>query len=324
MSKRIVVTLGTTSSGRETSWRSTKFVADIVRKETTAPLGYRLGSRILGLGVDALIVAFKARRQHPHAAYLATSPWVGAALKLLGARDVATMGIFAEPNSATFKILRRILSSSPVLAAARLEEQTWTQAGGNAVYVRYGNTFGYPVRSTTPHGGVLRIFVGGTSDRDPALIDRLATQVLQAHTPTHLTIIDRSKPATVRFDSNLISKTGPVTPEEFGRLLSSSDVAFLPLAKENSRGAGHMVCVGALECGVPVATTRVPGMTDFLQQPDVHAIDPDGDIRAQLEHLAGRFPFSESASIRERWAETHSFDAYLRRIAAALDGISPD
>jgi hypothetical protein len=307
------VALGKSSVANTQPWLESGFVVRVVRLSWAAPSGRRLGSRMLGLGVDSIAIAIKVIAMRVQEPVLAANPWVGAALRFLGRRDVSVTGIYASPGSRSHRLLRVALKESPVITTVDLEASAWVDSGGRAVAVRYGNSFDYPFR-TEGDSTVLRVFVGGSSDRDSVVVELLEQEVMASESPVLLTVIAGGESSTWSNARSTIERLGWVTNEEFGRRLAASDVVFLPLER-GQRAAGHMVTVGALEAGVPVVTTRSEGMNGYVDGEFVSFGDADRAILPQLEERARR---TDPRAVRAYWAEVFSLRAYISRVGAAL------
>ncbi|WP_156466019.1 MULTISPECIES: hypothetical protein [unclassified Rathayibacter] len=318
MTKRYtMVALGRPVPGYAELWESQPEIAGIVRFEHAQPQGIRWGRRALGLGVDAAVVAVKAVLTGPRRSFLALNPWTGAALRLLGRRDLAVTGLYAREGSRSWRILRRLLGSAPVIATVEVEAAAWTADGGRAAHVLYGTEFPYPSKREHDAGQPPSLFVGGSSDRDRTVVDALIAQVLDSPDPIHLTLaIGReSSPLSNGAGSRVVS-VGPVTQAEFGRLMSEADLVFLPL-KIGERAAGHMVTVGALQIGVPVATTPSIGMKGYIDGVFVRVVRGGDTLLADLLVIA-REMRTRTSEIRAHWAATHSRTVNARAVLDAL------
>jgi len=313
-----LVALGRDSSGHDAYWRDAWFIAGVTRLAIAAPSGRRRGSRIFGLGLDAGLVAMKVLFTARRGPFLASNPWVGAALKLLGRRDVSVTGIYASRGSRSFTILRRILRSAPVVTTVALEAEAWVAEGGIATPVLYGNTFGYPVHEEAD-SSVLRIFIGGSSDRDYACISKLEAELRSSSRKSELIVVADEAPSNWSNDFATIQHTGRISAQEFGDRIAKSDVVFLPLL-QNGRAAGHMVTVGALESGVPVVSTDTPGMQGYVDGRFVRYSNDDEALLDQLE-VAAEFGKSNRGAIRDYWMSKFSLSAYISRVGAALASI---
>ena len=313
-----MVVLGAADPEYDALWTSSPDVAEVVRFEHAQPQGLRFGRRSLGLGADAFLAAVKAVVTRPRARFLAVNPWTGAALRLLGRRDIAVTGIYATEGSRSWRMLRRVLGDAPVVATVSIESEAWRAAGGRSAHVLYGTTFDYPERR--PAAGPVRVFIGGSSDRDLALVERIAAEAARSATPILLTIAVGRAGETVTTESgSVVRRMGPVSQAEFGRALADSDVVFLPL-KDGDRAAGHMVAVGALQSGVPVASTRSIGMTGYVDGEYVREIDRAAEVLPQLSAIAVEMR-DRAADIRSYWRRTHSREVGAAAVLAALRGL---
>lgn len=116
-----------------------------------------------------------------------------------------------------------------------------------------------------------------------------------------------------------IEHFGRVSSEEFGRIMSTSDVVFLPILNK-PRASGHMVCVGALECGLPVVSSECTGMDGYVDGTFVAYLDPSSSVLEQLIACA-EGPLN-SDQVREFWTEHFSLDAYIGRVLTAVDHLT--
>ena len=320
---RVLLVLGRDSSKVDQYWLASGAVSEVVRLENAVPSGLRFGNRILGLGVDSVALALKAVVLRKGRRYLAANPWIAVALRLLGVRDIAITGLYASPGSRSFAVLRRFLGDAAVVTTVQIEADAWNEAGGRAAPVLYGNTFGYSPRSSDDPR-TLTIFIGGSSDRDAAVIATLERELLEGQPSvfTSLIVVANDQPSFVATEFVSVEHTGYVSAARFGELLSSSDVVVLPL-RPNGRAAGHMVTVGALEAGVPVLTTSSNGMEGYVDGRYVKYLVDDLPMLSQASELAA-LGLRERANIVEHWRAVFSRGAYVKRVAHALmelDGI---
>jgi glycosyltransferase involved in cell wall biosynthesis len=312
----VMVSLGRKRTASDLDWIDSGLVRRVVRFERAVPSGLRLGSRALGLGLDSVIVALKVAVLAPRGPYLAANPWVAVALRLVGKRRVAVTGIYAETGSRSFRLLRRFLGDAPVVTLVRHEAESWTAAGGRATPVIYGNTFDYPYPTPVRTDSRASIFIGGSSDRDPAAIIRLETELREADAPIDLVIVSKEEPSTWSGREATITRTGYVPADEFGRLIARSDVVYLPLS-HGHRAAGHMVAVGALEVGVPVMCSDSPAMTGYVDGTYIRTVSSVDEVLPQLLEVAlwGRH---RRQATRATWEARYSHRAYVERVATAL------
>ncbi|MDQ0768072.1 glycosyltransferase involved in cell wall biosynthesis [Pseudarthrobacter defluvii] len=180
----------------------------------------------------------------------------------------------------------------------------------------YGNSLGYPAQKP---GDGFHIFIGGSSDRDPQAIRALEEEVLSSPTPVQLDIATGGPASEIRRGGNVVRHPGYVSQKEFGELLSTASVVFLPLAR-GTRAAGHMVLVGAVESGIPVAVTPNEGMKEYVIEPGVVLCDPDRAILPQLRELADATRGRQS-EIRALWKAQLSLDSYISRIMEVLEPV---
>ncbi|WP_170944614.1 glycosyltransferase [Rhodococcus sp. 14-2483-1-1] len=229
----------------------------------------------------------------------------------------AVTGLYAVPGTNSWKLLQRSLKDIPIVTTAEIEAEQWVNEGGKATAVLYGNTFGYPEASTSTT--VPTIFIGGTSDRDPDLISSLIDEVRTDTRSVRLIVADGSGSRTWRGERAEIEHFGRVSSEEFGRIMSTSDVVFLPILNK-PRASGHMVCVGALECGLPVVSSECTGMDGYVDGKFVTHLDPEASILDQLIACADG-PL-DSEQVRAYWTENFSLDAYIGRVLTAVDHLT--
>ncbi|MDT0168125.1 glycosyltransferase [Pseudarthrobacter sp. BRE9] len=160
------------------------------------------------------------------------------------------------------------------------------------------------------------IFVGGSSDRDEVLMSRLEREVLQAESGVRLTLAVGGEPGLTEVNGNAVHRPGLLSQAEFGELLSTASVAFIPI-RNGIRAAGHMVMVGALECGIPVLISPAQGVREYILGPAIDALTVEGDILPQLRTLAAD-PRNGSAQVKTFWQDVYSLEAYTRRVAHVL------
>lgn len=316
-SELTMLALGRRSDRVDEAWARSGRVTSIVRFEHAAPSGVRFGKRIFGIAMDSFVLAAKARLRHHSESFLCANPWIAVALRAVGVSAFAVTGLYAVPGTSSWNLLRRSLKDIPIITTAEIEAEQWVSEGGKATAVLYGNTFGYPAASApTP---VPTIFVGGTSDRDTELISSLVDEVRTDMQSVRLIIADGSGSRMWRGERAEIEHFGRVSSEEFGRIMSTSGVVFLPILNK-PRASGHMVCVGALECGLPVVSSECTGMDGYVDGKFVTHLDPAASILDQLIECADR-PL-DNEQVRDYWTEHFSLDAYIGRVLTAVDHLT--
>lgn len=308
------------SDGRE-RWDGDPRIVAITRVQRPAPSGRRLGSRVLGLGLDALRVAARGRLVSRGVPVIAMNPWTTFAVRLLGLSRVATVGLYAVEGGRSWRMLRTVIGSRPVVTLSDHEASRWRDAGGRAVAVRYGSTF-----AEIPHEDLeqdetadrtrpTRVFTGGSSDRDAAAVDALAEEIGrddEGRLRLVVAVGDRSTSDTGR-----VRRVSQVSPPDFSRLVAESDVVYLPLT-DNGRAVGHMVLVEALQRGKPVVATWVTGMDEYFDGSYVRRAE--GDLLQQLLDVAASFRGRE-ADVRDFWRAHYSSEAFGRRVLDGLDSL---
>lgn len=310
--KYTVVTLGSTTTEGADFWRSTNKVDRIVELRRAAPNGYRFNSRIMGIALDSFMVALKCYATRERGPFLATNPWIGVALKLTGRRQVVVTGTYAAPGSRSWRILQRVLRSAKVITLSSAEAELWNESlPGSASALVYGNTFDYEEEAPSKKR-TIRVFVGGSSDRDRAAVLDLAENLPDE---IETLVIAMGNPMPQRIEGTKIHDAGTVGQIEFGRLMASADVVYLPLV-EGLRSAGHMVIVGALQLGIPVVVTPVAGVLDYITPSAVVPEDKE-NVADQLVQV-GQDGRSRRDELKRLWKDEFSRDRYMRRIASTL------
>jgi glycosyltransferase involved in cell wall biosynthesis len=311
--KYTVVTLGKLTSEDADFWRLTKKVDRIVEFKKASPNGYRFNSRILGIALDSFIVALKCYASGERGPFLATNPWIGVALKLTGRRQIVVTGTYAAPNSSSWRILQSVLRSAKVITLSSAEAELWNESlPGSASALVYGNTFNY-VDTAPNERQPIRVFVGGSSDRDRAAVLELAEKL---PADIELLVIAMGNPATQRIEGAKVQDVGTVGQLEFGKLMASADVVYLPL-REGLRSAGHMVVVGALQLGIPVVVTPVAGVLDYIT-PNAVVPEDRQNIVQQLVRV-GRDGRSRRDELKLLWKAEFSRECYTMRVASVLE-----
>jgi hypothetical protein len=306
--------------GRE-RWDGDPRIVAVTRVQRPAPSGRRMGSRVLGLGVDALRVAARGRFVSPGTPIIAMNPWTTFAARLLGLSRVATVGLYAVEGGRSWRMLRTVIGSRPVVTLSDHEASRWRSAGGRAVAVRYGSTFPEIPRSaleredSADRTRTTHVFAGGSSDRDAAAIEALAEQVGRDDSGSLRLVVavgDRSASDTGR-----VRRVTEVSPSAFSRLVAESDVVYLPLT-DNGRAVGHMVLVEALQRGKPVVATWVTGMDEYFDGRYVRRAE--SDLLQQLVEVAASFRGRE-ADVQDFWRANYSSEAFGKRVLDGLDSL---
>lgn len=309
-----VLDLGPAPEDGVERWGADQRIRRVIRVTNPAPTGRRLGSRALGLGVDALRVAFRARLSSRPGPLIAMNPWTAVMSRLLGLDRVCSVGLYAVEGGRSWRLLRRILGQRPVVTLSEHEATRWRLAGGRARAVRYGATFeALESDLSAQPGRVFSVFIGGSSDRDLEGIRRLTAEVENAE-DVRLVI---AAGGVVESDTGRVRRLKTLRSSEFSRQLAQSDVVYLPLA-DNGRAAGHMVLVEALQRGKPVVATWVSGMDEYFDGEYVTKALPD--LLPQLRETASRFS-ERSGEITDYWRHEYSKTAFGARILNALEAM---
>lgn len=308
-----LLAIGPKNERADKAWLASSVVDSIVRQPSQAVNGKRLNNRMLGIGLDSLLLALRTLRPGTKGPYLANNPWIAAGLRLTGRRNFAVTGIYAEPGSRSWKILQALIGHAPVITLSESEADAWNADGGRALPVLYGNTFGYPPKVPSKP---FHIFVGGSSDRHQALIDALEREVLQSDEAVHLTLAVGGEEGTKQASGNVVYRPGYIEQSKFGELLSTASVVFLPL-RSGIRAAGHMVLVGALECGIPVLISPTEGVREYVGGAAVWALEENKPMLPQLRALISDSR-QDGTEIRRLWEEKFSLEAYTSRVSSVL------
>lgn len=312
----VIVGLGSISPSRAEVWADALPNVKIVTLQHPAASGRRFDKRTLGIGLDSLAVAAKAAHVAGNP-ILALNPWPAVACRLLtSSRNLACTGIYAKPGSRSWKLLRHSLGTSTAVVAMSASEATaWNEDGGRAAPAKWGGTFDLPL-STEPEE-TIRIFVGGTSDRDSLAIKKLVQEVESSTYDMELVIADGTGP---RFWSNgytSIRWLPFVAQTIFLQELARCHVSFLPLT-EHGRAAGHMVLCASLEAGLPVLATPIRAMQEYMNTAVTH-----WDGNSPLQALLGlaRADIATRLSQRRIWESDMSFPAHVESVMAACHSL---
>ncbi|MEV7135690.1 hypothetical protein AB0N24_22730 [Arthrobacter sp. NPDC093128] len=308
-----LLAIGPENAAADRAWLKNPKIGRVMRQPSSAVAGKRFGSRVFGIGIDSLLLALRTLRPGIKGPYLANNPWIGAALRVTGRKNFVVTGIYAEPTSRSWRVLRRLLGDALVIALSESEVGPWNAAGGRANAVLYGNTFSYPAKCASQ---MFHVFVGGSSDRSPEAIRALEEEVLTSNSPVRLTLATGELASEKVSGENVVSRPGPLNQRDFGALMSTASIVFLPLL-DGTRAAGHMVLVGAAESGIPVAVTPSRGMAEYVVDPAVSLCDADGPLLPQLQAIS-LSRMEQAASIRRLWNDTFSLDAYVARVCSLL------
>ena len=312
------LSLGVTSATTRSAWQADPRIAGQVTFDKATPMGSRLGRRVLGIGLDSFVLASIVRMRRVRGPLLCANPWIGVALRGVGRRDFVVTGIYAEPGSRSFALLRRAIGPRPVVTLSEFEADAWRQAGGQALPVLYGNTFNYPFDARRGLPGRPRIFVGGTSDRDGALLESLIREIKVEGARVELIVADGTGPDEWSEGESSIRFLPRLSNAEFGTIMSDCNIVFMPIAS-NKRAAGHMVTVGALECGLAVLTSESEGMRGYVDGMVVRNLDRSRSLIAQLLTAAMADTPARRDEIRDFWRANFSLDGHVKRVMDALD-----
>lgn len=310
--------MGAVDRSAERPWTDDPRVIREIRWTHAVPSGRRFGRRFLGIGLDSFILAAMTRLSRARGPFICANPWTAVALRMFGISNFAVTGIYALPETMSWRLLRFAIGRRPVVTLLDTESEEWNSSGGIAAPVRYGNTFGYPLATPrqSPEQPV-RVFVGGTSDRDPKLINELISDLGKASENRYEVIVaDGTGPRTKIVNQCRVKWQPVLPPSEFGRVLASCDVVFLPLS-DKKRAAGHMVMVGSLEAGLRVLTPAVRGISGYVDGYFVVELDPTQRLCTQIDALA-RLATEAVPAVRAYWLENFSIHAYINRVLDSL------
>lgn len=314
-----VLTLGSAEDAE--AWYQIPQVGTVIVNRHAAADGRRFGSRLLGLGLDAAVVAAASHSVRRSSTIIATNPWIALAATAFGRKQIIFTGVYATPGSRHWRLLRRSLGKSLLVAWTAVEADSWRAAGGRARQVLYGNTFPYETNEARDKT-IFRVFVGGSSDRDPALIRRLANEVLESEQPVRLDIAVGGSRRMRQNGRSVVVEHGPLPQQEFGKLMASSHVTYLPLL-DNDRAAGHMLTVGSLQVGTPVVTTPNRAMSEYVDGEFVRLFNPyAGDTLAALRRAIDEV--ESPAAVSKYWAATFSRRALMMRMSDLLNESEAD
>lgn len=320
--KWTVLDLGARPHKGAERWGNDPRVRRVIRVEKPAPSGKRFGSRALGLGLDAFRVAARARLSLAHGPLIAMNPWTTVAARILGYRDVSTVGLYAVEDGRSWRLLRCVLGSRPVVTLSEHEASRWRTAGGRALSVRYGATFADPPASQSSafhaqnEEATTTIFVGGTSDRDEEAISRLIDEV-EASDDLRLVI---AAGGTLQFDTGRVRRLPSIDAAVFSSFLAGSDVVFLPLT-DNGRAAGHMVLVEALQRGKPVIASWVAGMDEYF---DGDFVQRAGTNLVSQLRAVGQTSRARADEVHAYWEREYSKEAFGRRVLGVLERMTKE
>ncbi|MCR2764234.1 hypothetical protein NQ152_12040 [Microbacterium sp. zg.B48] len=309
----VVVTLASKTSAA--MWRTMRDVIDVITFDHAAPTGSRFGKRSLGLGLDSVLVAIRATKRRRRVTYLATNPWIGVCLRLLTRMPVVVTGLYATPGTINWNVLRRVLGDSGVITLSTVEASNWRMSGGRATSVVYGNDFPYLPSDRPSEPDTLKIFVGGSSDRDHAALASLESEVLASGKAIELIVAVGGEARVRRAGTASVRHYGQVSQTEFGSLMGNADLTFLPLVMRE-RAAGHMILVGSLQVGTAVAICGGGGMDGYVDGQFVTEIPRGGEILPYLIRTAQDRP--GRTETRAYWERCFSRTAYVRRLEDAV------
>jgi len=307
-----IISLGPMAPGSRQAWSSALEGLAITDMPSAAPSGWRWGSRVMGIGCDAFAIAFLGRFSRPSRATLAANPWPGVACRLFGMRNVAVTGIYAQPGSRSWRLLRSALRSVPIVCTSELEAAAWRREGGRATAVLWGGTTG--VQMSAPPQGRIRIFVGGSSDRDPEAVAQLVEEAKEDRATVDVVIADGSGPWSWKGTKASVSALPFVPQDIFLMELANSHVSYLPL-EDKHRSAGHMVLVASLEAGLPTVISRTRGVAEYVTA-DLNVVDGYPGLEFLMQIASA--DEDSRANLREKWREGFSEEAYAARVSAAL------
>lgn len=302
------------------SWHKLNGVIRVATPKRFARSGYRLRVRALGLGVDALNSALRATATRGRVTYLATNPWIGVFLRILTRRPIVVTGIYSEPGTRNWNLLSTLLRRASVITHSAIEAENWTTSGGSAAFVRYGNTFReYLDAHESRETPRVRIFVGGTSDRDAHAVDQLVDEVLESDKFVDV-VIAMGGPAVERRTSTAsVRWLGWVEQATFGQAMADCDLTYIPLL-DRQRAAGQMILVGSLQVGTPVVLSGVQGLSGYIEGNFVRAVTPGGRILDELIELQADAP--DRVRVRDYWDSAYSQTTYFEAVSNAIEALS--
>lgn len=306
----LIASLGEQSHQAQQCWRNEIPHVEFVSLVNPSQSGRRLGSRVLGIGLDAALLGPKLRNQKT---ILATNPWVGVVAKAVRTRELAVTGLYAEPGTRSWRFLRKILADAPVVTTSTSESCSWNVDGGRSEPVLWGGTFNLP---TIEASNRFQIFVGGTSDRDTRAVNALVDEIRCSDASVTAVIADGSGPRSWNGPHGTVRWLPFVNQQTFLRELARSSVSWIPL-RPTRRAAGHMVLAASLQAGVPVIATDSPGIREYLEAAGITGQRARPSIR-DFRVVADS---AEPDRLKDIWANKFSTKSYTSAVAKALDNL---
>ncbi|MGR6971717.1 hypothetical protein ACU639_19395 [Streptomyces cynarae] len=309
-----MVMLGRLSDRSRQEWSRRVPDLDVIELAHAAPSGLRLGRRALGIGADSMAVALKARLARPAHATVAMSPWPGVACRMFGIKNLAIVGLYAQPHSKPWDFLVRKLGDTPLVVTSEREASDWVAAGGRARPVVWGGTFGSAL-SKPKSGSVPRVFVGGTSDRDGRALGRFVESVMGDRVAVELVIANGSGPRQWVGRRSRVEWLPYIPQSQFIAALSRSHAVYLPV-RETGRSAGQMVLVASMEAGLPTLIHPNESLQPYHGE-GIECVDAVGHPLDRLIRMADTTE-DVRRSIRKRWERDFSLRAFSSNVLDAL------
>lgn len=206
-----------------------------------------------------------------------------------------------------------------VLSSAELElfPRSWNVPRNRVAFTPFCYTFTDEdlAQKTSEDAGV---FAGGDSLRDYTALLAVGAQL-----DTPVTIATRTV-APSRSHDNL--RVGPVSHDEFNRLLRSASVVVVPLQRGLERSAGQQTYLNAMAIGKLVVVTDSPGARDYVEDGVTGFVVPPGDpdsLADVLRRCLDPGLRDEQRAIRTRARDValqeFSPDAYFARLRTLAD-----
>jgi len=207
-----------------------------------------------------------------------------------------------------------------VLSTAEVDgfRSAWGIRHGEVVFTPFSHSF--PRRQ--PVEGVRNgehVFSGGSSLRDYGLLLESWTEDLPP-----LRVATR-RPVDGVERAHGVIEVGPTSPADFMRLMASSRVVVLPLARAR-RSTGQQTCLNALLLGRPLVVTDTPGVRDHVEDGVTGLVVPSdaAALRAAVRRLVGdpaladRLGSARRRSVLERFEPRH-YRRRLLEVAGVID-----
>ena len=206
------------------------------------------------------------------------------------------------------------IDAAIVLATTEVAKfQRWFDAS-KVVYIPHGiDTSQFRPSGREPAGNKLKLLIVGKHMRDWEVMHRVIDEAHRDNLDIHFEVVVPSQHFPYFTGCSNVTLHARLPESDLVALYQQADALFLPLKDATANNA----VLEALACGLPVITTNVGGIPDYVT-PDCGWLFPEGDVEATFELIKQLCSDKEMARSRRQKARIQALNFDWGRISEQL------